>query len=409
MRLFAARRSGSISARRSARPSTSASSSAGGHRLQHQPDLRGLAARHGVAGQGQPLGPLRPHVVEPQVVGQRAEVARGREAEGRVVGGDHHVAQKCDVGAAGQAEAVDLREHRLVHVEERHAQPLRALELPRVVVEAARAAVAGAAALAAAARRLGEVVARAEARARAAHDHGVDLAVGVGVPERLVQLLEQLQRQGVALLGPVQGDAGAPALDLDGDLRVGHAALRSRPAPTPARRPTRGAPPRTARARSRCARRRSRWCDPRRCSAPRAARAGRGIAALREGEPGVHHALRQRVGRGPAAREVGHSRIVVRAEHEAQLERVAGADQPAHHRRAPGEQVAVDARIVRGLGLGQAQARHAEDPVGLDRRPELGAGDRVAALAARLAVRLDERARTGAHPALRSARARSPR
>ena len=93
-------------------------------------------------------------------VGQRAEVAAGREPEAGVVGADHHVAQRREVGAAGQAVAVHLGDHRLVHVEQHHAQPLGPLQLPGVVVE--RPAAARSPGRRAPLLQRGEVVAGAE-------------------------------------------------------------------------------------------------------------------------------------------------------------------------------------------------------------------------------------------------------
>ena len=64
---------------------------------------------------------------------------RGQTPEGvseqRIVSADHHVAEQRKVGAARQAAAMDLGDDRLVHVEQRHAQPLRPFLVPTVVVE----------------------------------------------------------------------------------------------------------------------------------------------------------------------------------------------------------------------------------------------------------------------------------
>ena len=46
-----------------------------------------------------------------------------------------------DIGPPRQAKAVNLRDHRLMHIENRHAEALRAFQLPGVIIDAAAAAV----------------------------------------------------------------------------------------------------------------------------------------------------------------------------------------------------------------------------------------------------------------------------
>jgi hypothetical protein len=186
----------------------------GGNRFEHQADGCRLRAGDRVAGERQPLRPLRADVVDPHVVGQRAEIARGREAEHGIVGRDHDVTQQRDVGAACQAMTVHLRDDGLVHVEERHAQALRALELPDVVIDRARAAVRLLRARRLPCRGRGQVVAGAERPPGATQNHRVHVAVVIRLPQRFVELAQELRGKRIQLLGPVQGDARPAALDL---------------------------------------------------------------------------------------------------------------------------------------------------------------------------------------------------
>ena len=100
------------------------------------------------------------------------------------------------------------RDHRLVHVEQNHREPLRTLELPAVVVEVAGdGAVLDLLGVACSPRvGAGEVVACAEVLTRAGEHHHVDVLPRVGLEQRRVQLLEHLRRQRVALVRTVQRD-----------------------------------------------------------------------------------------------------------------------------------------------------------------------------------------------------------
>ena len=70
-----------------------------------------------------------------------------------------------------------------------------------------------------------EVVAGREARAGAPHDADPDLGVGVGLPQGVDDLAAQRVVEGVALLGPVQGDPAHPRRGIvDDDDGVAHGA-----------------------------------------------------------------------------------------------------------------------------------------------------------------------------------------
>ena len=110
------------------------------------------------------------------------------------------------------AVAVYLGDDGLVHVEDGHAQTLALLHAPGIVVEGA--AVAGVVfGVALDEGSGGEVVAGAEGAPGAAQDDGVDTVVVVRLPEGVVELLLDLDGEGVELLGTVEGDAGSSALD----------------------------------------------------------------------------------------------------------------------------------------------------------------------------------------------------
>ena len=100
------------------------------------------------------------------------------------------------------------RDHRLVHVEQNHREPLRTLELPAVVVEVAGdgaildlLGIAGSPGVGA-----DEIVACAEVFTGAGQYHDIDVLPRVGLEQRRVQLLEHLRRQRIALVRTVQRD-----------------------------------------------------------------------------------------------------------------------------------------------------------------------------------------------------------
>ena len=179
----------------------------GRDRFQREADPGRLHAADAVAAEEHALGPLRAHVVEPHLVRRRALGAGGGEPDHGVVGDDDEVAEQRDVGAAGQAVAVHLGDDRLVHVEQRHLVALRFLHAPGVVVDAGAAAVAGPGVAAAG----GDVVAGAERAAGAAQHGEMHVGAVVGLPERLVQLLQEVGGEGVELLGAVERDVGHAA------------------------------------------------------------------------------------------------------------------------------------------------------------------------------------------------------
>ena len=167
-------------------------------------------------------------MVDPELVRQRAKVARGREAEGGGVGGDHHVAHQGEVAAAGEAIAVDLGDDRLVHVEDRHAPALLALQLPGVVVDGPMTAIGR--------RRLvldrrdrnftvsaREVIPRAEGAACAFENYAVYGRVIVGFPERCGKLGLHDIGERVELRRAVQRNAGMAVLHgVEDGVKTGH-------------------------------------------------------------------------------------------------------------------------------------------------------------------------------------------
>ena len=108
-----------------------------------------------------------------------------------------------------------------MHVEQCHAISLGALQLPRVVVDAAPAPVGVLGRLDPGDRDVavgaGQVVARRERATGTAQDHAMHVRVVVRLPKRLVQLRLELQGQGVQLLRPVQRDARATVRDFVND------------------------------------------------------------------------------------------------------------------------------------------------------------------------------------------------
>ena len=109
------------------------------------------------------------------------------------------VARARQLGAAGEAEAVHLGDDRRGHVP--HLEPAGDdVPCPCSVSSAHRPRQR-------LGRVLGEVVARAEAAAGAAHDHDVHVRVGIAGSQRGEQLASQRVRQRVALVGAVQREA----------------------------------------------------------------------------------------------------------------------------------------------------------------------------------------------------------
>ena len=162
----------------------------GRYRLQRKADRAGIRAGYTVAGQQQPLRPLWSAVIQPHAARRRAQIAHRRKADPRVVGDDDHVAQPGEIGADADAGAVHLRDHRLVHVEQRDPQALTLFQPPHVVVDLLPATII----LAAAGRIFAEIGAGAEMRTGAAQHDTVHRVVFVGLQQRFVQLAQQPAR-----------------------------------------------------------------------------------------------------------------------------------------------------------------------------------------------------------------------
>ena len=77
--------------------------------------------------------------------------------------------------------------------------------------------------------RLGHVVTRAEALARAGEHDAADGRVGVGLREAVDELLLHLEGRGVPGVGPVQGDRGHPVGDVEQDRGQFHQHLLAGP------------------------------------------------------------------------------------------------------------------------------------------------------------------------------------
>ncbi len=91
-----------------------------GHGLRREAPLDGGAPVDGVAGQQQPLRALEPDAVHPHRGRGRAPHPRRRVADAAVLGADDQVGAQREVGAAADAEAVHLRDHRLGRAPQRH-------------------------------------------------------------------------------------------------------------------------------------------------------------------------------------------------------------------------------------------------------------------------------------------------
>ena len=154
---------------------------------------------------------IQPHVARKGTLGP----GRG-EAEARVIAADDDVAQQGKVGTAGKAATLDLGDDRLVHVEQGHAAALRCLEPPGIVIEGLAATPV---LCACSCRRLvlSQVIAGRKVASVAAQHHAVHAAVVICRPQCALELLLHLHTDGVALLRPVERDAGPPAVDRVGD------------------------------------------------------------------------------------------------------------------------------------------------------------------------------------------------
>ena len=139
-------------------------------------------------------------------VGDEADAGLGH-ADERVGGHHAQVAGQRELHGAADAGAVDLADRRLGHLLE---------QVPRL--EDRTAELAQAPGIGSERGEAAEVHPAGEHRARAAHDHAEDVAIGGGGLERLAQAEDQLVVEGVALLGTVEDDVahGAAVLGQDG-------------------------------------------------------------------------------------------------------------------------------------------------------------------------------------------------
>ncbi len=210
-------------------------------RLGRQPPLRRLLAAQRVAGQQQALGPHRPQPRRPQRRRRRAPDARRRVAD-LGVGADHEqVRAERHVGAAGDAVAVDLADHRLLGVEERHEAahvaphelevgdrvPVRLRRVVgadhrRVERRAGRRAEPLPQVAHVALGRGDQVVAAAEPRAVTGEGDRMDLRVEVRPLDTGGDLDRHPRHDPVAALRPVQRDPSDPIRGLVGEGRQVH-------------------------------------------------------------------------------------------------------------------------------------------------------------------------------------------
>ena len=169
----------SATRRASARPA--ASSSSAGTASEASPHSTARRAVDRVAGEQQALGALQAEAVHPHRRRRRAPHARRRVADAAVLGADDEVRAQREVGAAGDAVAVDLGDDRLGRAPQRHVG----------VDEAAHGRVVGDRVPRRA--RLGrlhrlrapaDVVARAERAPGAAQAHDADVVVGQRAGQR---------------------------------------------------------------------------------------------------------------------------------------------------------------------------------------------------------------------------------
>ena len=207
------------------------------HRFQCQPDARGVLAGQAVAGEQQPLRPLRSAVIQPHRAGRRPQVAHRRKPDPRIIGHHHDIAEPREFGADADARAMHLRDHRLVHIEQRDAHALALLQPPDVIVDFLPPAILRPAA----AGILRQIGAGTEMRTGAAQHHAMHRVMLVRLQQRRVQLAQQPAAQRVALLRPVERDDRSGALHRIGDVLEVHGARLSRVAAARDQRRTVGA------------------------------------------------------------------------------------------------------------------------------------------------------------------------
>ncbi len=143
--------------------------------------------------------------------GHHAALGEAGEELGRL-GHQPHVRTEGQVEAVARRGAVDHRDHRGVHLLEHHGGQVAGLG------ERRRRATSSAAADAGAGHGVLDVEARAEPLAGAGEEHHAHVGAVVGLGEQLGEQLQHAARDGVAAVGPVQGDGGDVVGDLVEDL-----------------------------------------------------------------------------------------------------------------------------------------------------------------------------------------------
>jgi hypothetical protein len=185
----------------------------GGRRcLDRQTPLECLCACDQVAREEQSFRALVADPVRPQRGRRHAPDTRRRVADAGVVGDHEQVGAQRHVGAARDAEAVDLADDRLLAVEQAHeAAHVAAHELviqhrvPRLRRIVVLGLVLGV---------LDQVVAAAEALALARQCDHMHVAVEVRLLDALGQLARHREGDAVAALRPIERDPRDPAGDL---------------------------------------------------------------------------------------------------------------------------------------------------------------------------------------------------
>ena len=142
------------------------------------------------------------------------------EADARVPAGDAHVERQHLGDPDAHGGAIDRGDRGLRHAPEECQVVLAGLRAPLGPAGLALALDLGI-------EHGADVGARAERAARARHDDGADLRVGIAPRDGVAVLRHHARRPGIELLGPAQGDDADPALLLERDLLVGHRRVAS--------------------------------------------------------------------------------------------------------------------------------------------------------------------------------------
>ncbi|MNZ91879.1 hypothetical protein D3C78_1108820 [compost metagenome] len=107
----------------------------GRHGIEYQADADCFMAAQVVAGHQHALSPLRTDVIDPHLNGRGAVGACGGKTDLGVFGTDDEITHQSQIGAAGQAVALNLGDDRLVHVEQHHIQLLGLFQIPAIVID----------------------------------------------------------------------------------------------------------------------------------------------------------------------------------------------------------------------------------------------------------------------------------